>query len=71
VDQRHVTRALPTNIHFLKLAENTLARGATYNGKALLAVLEKADLPPSQKVHLASLIPPDKSLTAPEDSNEH
>jgi hypothetical protein len=47
----------------------TLAREATYNGKALLGVLEKADLPPSQKVHLASLIPPEKSFS--EDSTEN
>ena len=48
-----------------------LAREATYNGKALLGVLQKADLPTSQKVYLAGLIPPEKSLTAPEDSDEH
>lgn len=48
-----------------------LAREATFNGKALLGVLEKADLPTSQKVYLASLIPPEKSLTASEDSGEN
>ena len=37
-----------------------LARGATFHGKALLGVLEKADLPASQKVHLAGLIPPEE-----------
>jgi hypothetical protein len=46
----------------------TLAREATYNGKALLGVFENAHLPPSQMAHLASLIPPEKSLTASEDS---
>lgn len=37
----------------------TLARNATSNGKALLGVLEKSALPPSQKAHLAALIPPE------------
>jgi hypothetical protein len=36
-----------------------LAREATFNGKALLSVFEKSALPPSQKAHLASLIPPE------------
>lgn len=48
-----------------------LAREATFNGKALLGVLEKADLSPSQKIHLAALIPPEKSFTASEDSGEN
>jgi len=47
-----------------------LAREATSNGEALLGVLEKADLPPSQKIYLAGLIPAEKSFAASEDSGE-
>jgi hypothetical protein len=46
-----------------------LAREATFNGKALLGVLEKSALSPSQRAHLASLIPPEKSVSGSEDSD--
>jgi hypothetical protein len=48
-----------------------LARGATYNGQALRRILEKADLPASQKVYLASLIPSEKTETASENADEN
>ncbi len=47
----------------------TLARNATYHGKALLGVFANSNLPASQKIYLASLIPPDKSVTATEESD--
>jgi hypothetical protein len=47
----------------------TLARNATSHGKALLGVIENSNLPASQKAYLASLIPPDKSVTAVNDSD--
>jgi hypothetical protein len=46
----------------------TLAREATSNGKALLGVLEKSSLPATQKVHLASLIPADHSVTESDEN---
>lgn len=46
----------------------TLARNATSNGKLLLGVLEKSALPPSQKAHLAALIPPEPRFTDSEES---
>jgi hypothetical protein len=47
----------------------TLARDTTSNGKALLDVLERSALPPSQKAHLAALIPP-KPTPIPEASDD-
>lgn len=49
----------------------TLARDATSYGKSLLAVLEKSDLPPSQKAHLASLVPPEKTFSDSDDENQN
>jgi hypothetical protein len=46
----------------------SLAREATSNGKALLGVLDKSDLPASQKVHLVSLVPADNSVTASDEN---
>jgi hypothetical protein len=47
----------------------TLARNATSNGKKLLDVLERSSLPPSQKTHLATLIPPEPT-PVPEVSDD-
>jgi hypothetical protein len=47
----------------------TLARDATSNGKALLGILERSALPPSQKAHLAALIPPEPT-PIPEASDD-
>lgn len=63
------SRAVPANVAALPDALlEVLAREATSNGKALLGVLEKSNLPPSQKAYLAGLIPPEKSFAAAEDS---
>jgi hypothetical protein len=48
----------------------TLARDATSYGKSLLAVLEKSDLSPSQKAHLASLVPPEKTFSDSGDEKQ-
>lgn len=46
----------------------SLAREAKFNGEALLVVLERSNLPEFQKIKLASLIPPEPSYSASEDS---
>ena len=46
----------------------TAARETTINGKLLLGVLDKSNLPPSQKAYLVSLVPPEKTFSASEDS---
>jgi hypothetical protein len=46
----------------------TLARETTSHGNLLLGVLQKANLSPGQKAHLASLIPPEITYSESEDS---
>lgn len=48
-----------------------LARETTINGKLLLGVLDKSNLPPSQKAHLVSLVPPEKTFSESEDSEQN
>jgi hypothetical protein len=42
----------------------TLARRTTSHREALLQVIQTSDLPPAQKLHLASLIPPRTDYSA-------
>jgi hypothetical protein len=48
----------------------TLARGTTMHGKLLVAVLEKASLPPGQKAHLINLVPPEETFSESEDTEQ-
>jgi hypothetical protein len=47
----------------------TLARHTTSNRQLLFGVLEKANLPPGQKAHLSSLVPPEKTYSDSDDSD--
>jgi hypothetical protein len=49
----------------------TLARETTINSKLLLSVLEKSNLPPSQKDRLLGLVPPEKTFSESEDSAQN